>query len=209
MHITTINNYQDITDELFGDIINSGLMGEIEKIFVCILGGGNVNLPTDSKIEVLLEDRDINLYEFATLNKIIDFSKSSEGEHNVLYLHLKGLTSNNTNQCIVDWRRYMSYFNIYKHDECFKLLEDNDTCGVDLRNTPVLHYSGNFWWTTTSHVKKLRSFGELPVILSERHKAEFWLCSDKDGKYSSMWDCGIDVYSRHLHRYEEKKYKNT
>lgn len=207
LHITTINNYQQITDEIINSIIDSDLINNIEQLSVVILGVKPVILPNHEKIKIIFKSPNLDLYEFATLNKLKEFSINTNENYNILYLHLKGLTSNNTNECINDWRRYMIWFNIYKWKDCLEKLETYDTCGVDLRNKPILHYSGNFWWSKTDYIKRLPNFEDLPIIISERHKAEFWLCSLKTDNYSSLWDCGIDVYERHLYRYEKNKYK--
>lgn len=101
----------------------------------------------------------------------------------------------------------MTYFLIEQYHKCLESLKNNDTCGVDLRNDPAKHYSGNFWWATAKHINTLPEFKDMPIILSERHKAEFWICSN--GKNDNLWDCGINQFERHLHEYPEEKYKNV
>jgi hypothetical protein len=49
----------------------------------------------------------------------------------------------------------MLYFNIIKWRDCLNALIEYDTCGVDLRSEPVLHYSGNFWWSKASNINSL------------------------------------------------------
>ena len=103
----------------------------------------------------------------------------------------------------------MLYFNLKNISNIKKLLIKNDTCGVDLVNDPTTHYSGNFWWSTAEHINSLPSPKDIEVVISERHKCEFWICSKNGGKYSSLHDSGINVYQRHLNRYPKEKYENS
>ena len=185
-------------------IFKSGLIDEVEKINVGIVGDKEVILPIDDKINILYKNDNLQSYEFLTLQFLKDFCKENE-DYNVLYLHTKGVTLES--KPINDWRQYMLYFLVEKYEKCFDVLKNNDTCGVDLRKDPANHYSGNFWWAKSNYIKTLIEFNDMIVILSERHKAEFWICSG-NGNHYSLWDCGIDVYERHLHEYSKNKYKN-
>jgi hypothetical protein len=107
----------------------------------------------------------------------------------------------------------MLYFLISKWEKCINNLLECDTCGVDLRNEPTLHYSGNFWWSTSNNIISLPnpiSFSNLNrypnPLNSARHNQEFWICYNRNKKHISMWDCGINVYERHLHRYPKELY---
>jgi len=117
---------------------------------------------------------------------------------------MKGISDPN-NLCLIDWRNYMLYFLVEKYKICLDILKTYDTCGVDLRLDPVEHYSGNFWWSTANHINNLPEFKDMNIILSERHKAEFWICSN--GKHNNLWNCGINQMERHLHRYLENEYR--
>jgi len=202
-----MNDYQRITDEIFDYIMDDNVISKIDKIFLVVLGDKNKKLvlPTTDKIEIIYSSENMKEFEFVTLELLRDFCIENP-DNNVCYLHLKGLGSNNGNECLNDWRKYMLYFLLTKIDNVLDSLKHNVSCGVDLRSEPTLHYSGNFWWGNTSYIATLPEVRNLPLIISERHKCEFWICSDKDKKHESLWDCGIDVYERHLHRYEEKKY---
>jgi hypothetical protein len=201
-HIAKIGGYKYICDDIFSYIIESNILNDSE-LYLSIVGSGELDISLEHNI--LYENNDIKNGEFPILSIIRDMSINSNENFNVLYLHTKGV-STPYNECVNDWRKYMSYFNIIKYKDCIKILENYDTCGVDLREYPVLHYSGNFWWANSSYIKKLPLFKDMDVVLSERHKAEFWVCN-MNGKHYSMHDCGINQYERHLHRYEEKKYK--
>ncbi len=104
----------------------------------------------------------------------------------------------------------MTYFNINKYERCFNILDQYDSCGVDLVKEPALHYSGTFWWAKSSYIKKLPIIDEIrfpktPPILSIRHNGEFWIGMG-NGSLKSLWNSNINVYERHLHRYLKTKY---
>ena len=112
-----------------------------------------------------------------------------------------------------DQIQYMLYFLITKWEKCVNALLGCETCGVDLRVAPTLHYSGNFWWSTANNIISLPSpiqFNNLNrypnQLNSLRHNQEFWVCYNKNNKHISLWDCGINVYERHLHRYPPSLY---
>lgn len=203
IHVATINNYNNILQEFIQRIIVSKLIDYVQQIFICI-SGNDVKLNLPPKFTIISNNCDINKFEFPTLEKIKSFTNKNPNS-NVLYLHTKGV-SDPENLAIIDWRNYMSYFVINKFQDCLKALENNFTCGVDLRLDPCLHYSGNFWWSKGSHINNLSNFEDMPIILSERHKAEFWICSTGLNHYC-LWDSGINQYERHLHRYSAEKYE--
>jgi hypothetical protein len=107
----------------------------------------------------------------------------------------------------------MLYFNVTQWKICIEKLQTNSTCGVDLREMPTLHYSGNFWWAKSQYIATLPEpvlFNNLEKypnpLQSLRHNQEFWICYDKNKNHVSLWDCGIDCYSRHLFRYPSSLY---
>jgi len=106
----------------------------------------------------------------------------------VLYLHSKGVRHNNQNPCIQDWVDVLSYFNIQKHETCMKHLEEYDAVGINLTNRPSLHYSGNFWWSKSSHIRTLQK-----CTYSCYNAPEFWITSIP-GKYSNLWSSGVNHY---------------
>jgi hypothetical protein len=207
-HVATIGEYQEIFDEIYTQFVESNLIDNVETINLCIVGQGDLNVQLNDKIRIY-QDSDVNSGEFFTLDKIKFFSDYSEENYKILYIHTKGVTTPN-NECIIDWRKYMTYFNVCQYQKCFDLLDEYDSCGVDLVNDPALHYSGNFWWANSSYIKKLPTINEIkfpktPPILSIRHNCEFWIGMG-NGKLKSLWNSNINVYERHLHNYPKDNY---
>ena len=194
LHIATIGNYQEVINEIFESLTKKNLINTADSINVCVVGDG-----------------ELNIGEFYTLKQIETYCKTTISNDKILYIHTKGVTSPN-NECINDWRKYMLYFNVEQHEQAVKELKNYDTYGVDLVTEPTKHYSGNFWWGNSNHIKKLPSIDEISkadakAILTIRHNAEFWLMM-VDGSNKSAHNSNINVYERHLHRYEKNKYIN-
>jgi hypothetical protein len=207
-HIATIGEYQKIFDEIYTQFVESNFLDNVEIINLCIVGQGDLNIQLSDKIRIY-QDSDVNSGEFFTLDKIKSFSDCSEENYKILYIHTKGVTTPN-NECIADWRKYMTYFNVWQYEKCLQLLEHCDSCGVDLVDEPALHYSGNFWWANSSYIKKLPTINEIkfpktPPILSIRHNGEFWIGMG-NGNLKSLWNSNINVYERHLHSYSKQNY---
>lgn len=216
--ITGSVNY--VLADLINSIIRSGLYSACNQIFL-ILNGDikninlNLNLP---KIKLIFENQDISKCEFPTLNKI--WIDSQNEDMIVLYLHTKGVTKPG-NQMIKDWTDYLMHFNILKWQDRFFELENNDCTGVnlggnseDIKDNPStwgygkapLHYSGNFWWSTSSHIKKLpEPYKWVPDsnYLKWRVMAEMWLCQIEDAKYNCAWKSNVNHY---LDPYPKKIY---
>lgn len=107
-----------------------------------------------------------DLMEYPALNLVKDLADAATEEEYLMYFHLKGITHRD-HQGIHDWRRYMEYWTINRwRDSVAKLDEGYDTCGtnyihgnflgIDLKTRNWKHYSGGFWWTRSSYVKRLK-----------------------------------------------------
>ncbi len=195
-------------------IKESNLINFVDSIFICFVGDNELpikeaditNYNYNNNIKLIKLSNNLSDYEVPTLNFLYNFCIQNQ-KNNVLYLHTKNV-GKEINYCIEDQIEYMLYFLVEKWEKCINNLLECDTCGVDLRNKPTLHYSGNFWWSTANNIISLPN----PIIFSDlkrfpnplnsaRHNQEFWVCYNRNKKHLSIWDCGINVYERHLHRY--------
>lgn len=221
VHIAVVNNYQEIFEELFGEIIHSGLLEESKDVKICVVGSGDVMIPESNNIEVFFDPiastnphQSFNYGEFYTLTKLKEYVNQVEENTKIFYCHLRGVTSP-TNECIPTWRKYLIKHNITDYKKCLETLEDCDACGVDLITKDRWpfsdHFSGNFWWANSDHLKKLPEISEIdnPSALQKatlRHNAEFWI-GMVDGKFESLFDVDIDICSRHLIACPEEYYQ--
>ena len=178
----------------------SGILKDCKQIIYSINGDYSEFIKKYNENNLMLSSENVDKYEFPTIN--ILYNESLLKNQKVLYIHTKGASSG-INKPIEDWIHVMSYFNITEYKKCLELLDEYDAVGVDYHVNPFKHFSGNFWWSKSSHIRGLR---ELSVPGDERHAAERWICSI-DGKYKSLHDTNIDVYQRHLHEYPSQKYR--
>ena len=116
------------------------------------------------------------------------YTHAVEEDFNVLYIHSKGVTKP-WSDCVKDWIDYMLYFNIDKFQTCLELLQEYDAVGVNLQDKPVLHFSGNFWWSKSSNIRKL---GE--ITNETYHGPEFYITGCKDGKYKGLYISNVNHY---------------
>jgi len=221
IHAAILSNCKQRIIQYLENIYNSNLINNVENIYICFVGPENIPIHYDeitkynnnNIIKLIKVSEDLQDYEIKTLQFLYDFCKINT-LCNVLYLHTKNV-GKEINHCIEDQINYMLYFLVMKYDICVNNLNHYHTCGVDLRHDPTLHYSGNFWWSTSHNINSLPSpidFNDLNTypnpLHSQRHNQEFWICYNKKvDKYSSIWDCGINVYERHLHRYPKNMYE--
>jgi len=195
IHICIKGTWLDILTNIITNIKKSGLYDIIDKIKCFILGNLNKipDIFNDEKIIIVKQDPNIQLYERFTLNNL--YNDCLKEEFYVLYLHTKGIQWPNSQQ-VKDWVEYLIYFNMFKKKEIIDFLENYDTVGVNLQPGP--HYSGNFWWSKSSHIKTLNK-----NIGSNYTDPEFWVTSKKGGKYLSLYLSGINHYNT---TYPKEKY---
>ena len=203
-----INNWEIVTNQILEEINNSGLINKIENLFFFVLGDLNKNnLEKIKKIQNLNPKykvksirKEIQTYEKITLNSLLDDCKNKYKNCKILYAHSKGVTRVG-NKNVEDWVKYLTYFNVNKHEECIKFLEKYDTCGVNLHKEPSLHYSGNFFWANSEYIKNL-------VELDIR---EHFICHEDYAKYylaSEMWICSqtkncVSLHNSNINHYHQ------
>lgn len=181
IHACALGDWEEILDEQLSRIKVSGLYDACDSIFIGVLGKGNMDpfKKKYPKIKIAFKSPNVKLYERPTLLRLYNLCRS-QPHALVLYLHTKGI-SRNRNENVRDWRRYMEYFNIDKWQECVRALtyENYDVCGVNWKEAPLPHFSGNFWWARASYIYTLP-----PRIPPDYYAPEFWL-----GTNEPRWRC--------------------
>jgi hypothetical protein len=221
VHVATVNKYQQVFEEVFGEIINSGLLEHSDVVRVCAVGNGDLMLPEANNIIVDFDpsaadnsSQSINYGEFYTLTKLKEFANTTKENTKILYCHLRGVTSPD-NEFIPTWREYLIHHNITNFKNCLSLLDEYDACGTDLITKDKWpyadHFSGNFWWANSDHIRKLPEISEIdnpsaPQKATLRHNAEFWI-GMVDGKFKSIFDADVDVCCRHLEKCPKEYYQ--
>lgn len=200
-HVLPVNHYQRLIDEVFQR--NKELFRTAAKVVLSVNGDGPVTFPDVPHLTIV---RNPNTFELPTLERIIADVQDGAPCY-VLYLHTKGVTHTAWNQSLQDWLDYMLYFAIERAEDCIAALARHDTCGVELKADPYLHYSGNFWWARSDWLRGLPHPLTVPSApFGDRHKCEFWVAS-QPGRHLALHESGISVYERNLHRYPPTHYR--
>jgi hypothetical protein len=145
------------------------------------------------------ERRDNSISENYTLKKIWNDCKTQDNY--VLYFHAKGITATLNNLIIpgritkyknrYNWRQFLNWGVMTKWEECVASLEDGcDTASVDFKDVPLPHYSGNFWWSKSEHIRNLPDPQE--TIWWEEIKRNIndpWIKNSSDRFRDEMWVC--------------------
>ena len=218
IHAAIIGRYAERILQYLEQIKQSKLYEHVNNIYIDYVGDkitidDIIQSDPEHKISIKNVSSCLQDYELPTHMDMYQFAKEHP-DTNILYLHTKGIHQHN--QCIEDWVEYMTYFNIIKWKQCIDALTKYHTVGVDLRLEPELHYSGNFWWSTSNHIASLpepKDFSNLTAypnaLQSSRHNQEFWICYDKNIQlHGCLWESNINCYERHLHRYASSNYDN-
>ena len=159
IHICCINDWEEVFQHIQGKIKDSGLYNELTEIRCGILAKDKSVIHkkcfSEPKIKIMFVDSDNRQYERPTLRRMHEDSQKEE--FYAFYCHTKGITRQHpiVKRHVRDWVNFMLYFAMYKYKEVFEHLETYDCVGVNYQNLPENHYSGNFWWTQSSHLQKL------------------------------------------------------
>ena len=147
-------------------------------------------------------------WELHTL-KLLHDDCIKDPEQYVMYMHTKGLSHfynsvKNTpwTSNVNTWRKFMEYVCIDQWRDCIKDLLDCDAVGMNLAKQPFIHFSGNFWWATGSHIAKLNDpfkdshLNPAPTRpgVTQRHNAEAWVGSIP-GKFKTRLQVPGSMYS--------------
>jgi hypothetical protein len=205
-HVCCINNWKDTFLFLYANIKHSGLYSRTRAIRCNILSPypeetiAFFQLLCDNKIEIIGLSDDISLHEIPTINMLHRDACSATEDYNILYIHTKGVRHRGLNPHVIDWMKYLAYFNIYRYDLCLSKLKEYDTVGVNMIKYPhpTLHYSGNFWWSKTQYIRTLE-----PCVYQNYNSPEFWLTEKEQGKFCCLWNSHVDHY---IQPYREEQY---
>ncbi len=166
-HICTLPGYQKILQEQLDLINKSGLYNQLSKIHITIIGKYKSKTlkiieQYDKKKKVYLEyhSNSYDDFEFPTLEAIHQFSLACKKDTKILYLHTKGVSFSKDRQMKnmkYAWREFMQEFLVNNFKNSIKALDAGlDTIGVYQDFHPTgYHYSGNFWWSKSSYIRRL------------------------------------------------------
>jgi len=180
IHVCQKGEWRRSYDMLISKIKESGLYDNLTEIRLGVVSDDSSFIQderfNDSKVKIIYTGNS-DEYERPTL---LHMKKSSdEDPDNTLYfyLHTKGLRWYGTKHepKVLEWIESMLDCNIVNWKNAVNVLETSETYGCNYNGG---HYSGNFWWATAKHVKKL------PDTIPEYYTApEDWVLMNKDSMY--------------------------
>jgi len=172
-HVCQLDRWTDSFDSIWSELENSGLYEASEEIRVCVV---NTELLEDErfkkpKIKLFFLGHP-SQYERPTLLHMRAASENEDAAY--YYLHTKGLRHYNNIgfENVGTWIQILVHANVTRWRDAFDVIENDkaDTYGC-LFN--YLHYHGNFWWASSSHIKTL------PKSIGPDYGAPEWWVTDK------------------------------
>ena len=203
IHVCAISNYRSAFMKLMNSIKSSNLYNLTTKIYVVVLGTFDITdeMYKDPKLEVIYNTENTRVYERVTLNFMRQHALKHEENQKYLYLHTKGLKYNGLQDNVNDWIDLMLYYLVKNHETCIRMLEQYDACGLNFLCNPHPHFSGNFWWANSFHIKKLPHLQNYDWY----HESEMWLCYC-NGSYVTLHQSKVNHY---LTRYPASLYEGV
>ncbi len=174
-------NYKDVINEQITLLHTSGLYDETKKVIIFI------TMCRDNEIIDLLKkyDKDNKFIYVATYKNLFEkfainnYKKYiADNDYYLYYFHTKAITKQNT--IFERIRQILNHYIITKYKLCITLLENYDAVGCTLYLYPKLHFSGNFWWSKSSHLTQLKNIGDSYL------DPEMYICSLPNKKYISL-----------------------
>ena len=202
-HVFLVNDFKYRVQDQLTKIVVSGLYDQCDSLFL----GAGYERPEDlewlrklvskyGKVQIC-GFSNTSLREKNTLQVLLEFAKQTDAY--ICYFHSKGVWRQSYISDL--WRMIMDYHVLFQWEKCVaKLKEGCDMVGILYCEATFLghwpHYSGNYWWTTSSHIRALnhrliqQNAGSaiLPhASLQEQDAfshlgAEFWIRSRRDSK---------------------------
>lgn len=158
----TGDGWERIVRDQLAKLLFSGLYHAAAAVYACVSGAHAHDaarlLAEAGRVQVLAVEPADTSHERLTLLRMHEAVQPGDA---VLYLHSKGVTKPGDER-VWDWRALMEYFVVGHWKSCVDVLvQGADAVGVNYKDAPWRHFSGNFWWCTGAHFLKLpRAIGD-------------------------------------------------
>lgn len=192
-YASTIGTWETVTRNALNKMVSSGLYDGADELYVIVSDIQGTNEDIIHNIQQDYSKCIVERYitntasEYNGIKKVESIGNISECEYNILYLHSKGVmniykTVESATEPysvkvngVKSWIECMHYYLIDKWRECVERLNNGyDTVGV--RNVHNWWW-GNFWWASSTHIKKLS-----PYLGGTRWTCEAWLHENHPNK---------------------------
>lgn len=217
INVAVVGRFDRVLSGICARILDSGLYERCDKVYLVV--SGDPEGLAEGDLPGILGGRDkfvqlhagptIERCEFPTLQLI--WERCAAEDMAVCYLHTKGVTRQDS-PMMRDWTEFLTYFNVERWADRLADLSTHDCSGVNLVGDPSdissppqtwgygkapLHYSGNFWWGRSSHIRRLpppAAWVPGGNYFRLRVMAEMWLCQLAESTYACAWRSGVDHY---------------
>lgn len=192
--------------EQYSLLMNSGLGWKADYVHIGINGDEELSgLPPHFNIEY---NENLHMEESDTLKSLLKYAEKNE-DAKILYFHTKGIS--NPTEEMRDWRKMMEYFCIERWEDCVRLLDEHRAVGCNYIDVSMYglypHFSGNFWWATSEHIKSLdHSYLDAYGNYDSRFMREFWIGSAGGEHLYEVHHSGIEYHGHY--RYPPEKYRD-
>lgn len=200
--------WQGLVTDLLARLGASGLLAASERLTAVVIGSDAdyaavqqlvARLPAADKIETHHAGADFSQYEYPTLQRLQAACKATKAQIAVYYLHTKGVskiaTDGSENPVWYYWREGMLDVIADKYTDCVASLASGaDIAGAywhESHPSCPPHFSGNFWWATSAHIKRLPDIAKPTTAANPDHArywAENWLGSVDKIKVADLAD---------------------
>jgi hypothetical protein len=191
--------------------VESGLWDIADKILFGAVGDechiGEVKNILQYRGECIARDDSLIVYERPTLQALHKLSCSTEAPFHILYCHTKGVTRKVSEfPGVRKWLKYMLYFACQYYPIILKTMQDHPTTvkaiGRDRHRAneyETEHFSGNFWWSHSNHLKSL------PYHIGDEYlESEMWVGSN-GGLFELFYTKSVNWYHMNEDHWETGK----
>jgi hypothetical protein len=176
IHICQKGDWKRSLQILTDSLHSSGLFEVTEQIDLCVVSDAEMDTSFSIPKSTYHFMGRSELYERPSLLHLRSLAEQDTEDVYYWYLHTKGLRwfGSKYESNILDWIQIMLYWNVVLWKKAVYTLKNGyDTYGGNaVIDSPMYsnHYSGNFWWSKSSYLKKLPC-----TIGSNYNDPEYWL----------------------------------
>jgi hypothetical protein len=162
-HLCTIHTWREVLAEQLRRWLDSGLAQATTRVFASVVGpaagqgAAALAAACGKRVEVVHLSEDASCFERPILEYARRFCESGEPLARACwYMHAKGVShEHGASPNVADWRRLLEHFIVERWRECAAALDHHDACGINWRQKPGAHFSGNFWWARPRYLAAL------------------------------------------------------
>ena len=201
-HLYQTDTAQFIYQQQMHRLYTSGLVDAAEFIHIGISGEHELFSKTRN---ARVEFNEFTGDEGGTMVSMKEFIMENP-DYKVMFFHGKGASKNDMyHPQLQAWRFFMEYFVIDKWQQCLAHLDDYNCVGVKIREKPLPHFSGNFWWANADYLQTLNHEMLFTRGFESKVDRELWIGTGKDFKPKDLHPVDIDL-SMHQTIYTEDNY---